>query len=225
MGSVEVRILSCRAPPTPGKSPFRPPTAAMNFDHFRYTLRAIVFDWLRMPDKSAEAYVESFRANPRDVRAARSIAWIHARKKRWAAAADWFDKALALEPEHADTWYNLGYAREQLGNPEGGLVALRRAVELNPKHDLAWYGIGMMHAHQGDHAAAAEALEQAATLQPMNGVAWYALGMARYHNNQPDKVEAVIRHLVDYEPQTAKRLIHDAQRSDLQDLVAHLPGR
>jgi hypothetical protein len=58
----------------------------------------------------------------------------------------------------------------------------------------------------------------------MNGAAWYALGMARHHNNEPEKVEAVIRHLVDHEPQTAKRLIKDAQRADLAQLVAHLPG-
>ena len=140
------------------------------------------------------------------------------------AAADWFDKAIPLEPEHADTWFNLGYAREQNGNRQGGMEAFRRAAELNPKHDRAWYGLGMILAHQGDHAAAAEVLERAAQLQPMNGAAWYALGMARHHNNEPEKVEAVIRHLVDHEPQTAKRLIQDAQRADLSHLVAHLPG-
>lgn len=195
----------------------------MNFDHFRFTLRAVLFEWLRQPDKALEAYVDSFRADPRDARAARSVAWIHAQQKRWAAAADWFDKALALEPEHADTWFNLGYAREQAGSREGGLEALRRATELNPKHDRAWYGVGMIHAHLGDHAAAAEALEQAARLQPMNGPAWYALGMARHHNNEPDKVEAVVRHLVEHEPQTARRLIQETERADLAHLVAHLP--
>ena len=196
----------------------------MNFDHFRYTVRAVLFEWLRQPEKALEAYVESFRADPRDIRAARSIAWIHAQQQRWTEAADWFDKALALEPEHADTWFNLGYAREQCGNRQGGQEAFGRAVELNPKHDRAWYGLGMIHAHLGEHAAAAEALEKSAHLQPMNGTAWYGLGMARHHNHEPDKVEAVVRHLVEYEPQTARRLIRDAERADLAELVAHLPN-
>jgi tetratricopeptide (TPR) repeat protein len=196
----------------------------MNFDHFRFTLRAIVFDWLRQPERALSAYVDSFRADPGDARAARSVAWIHAQKQRWAAAAEWFDKALEIEPEHADTWFNLGYAREHAGNRAGALEAFSRATELNPKHDRAWYGQGMIHAHQGEHAAAAEDLERAAQLQPMNGVAWYALGMARHHCNQPDRVEAVIRHLAEHEPQTAKRLIRDAERADLTHLVAHLPG-
>ena len=196
----------------------------MNFDHLRFTLRAVVMDWFRQHDKALEAYADSFRADPRDVRAARSVAWIHAQKKRWTAAADWFGKALELEPEHADTWFNLGYALEQGGDRPGALEAFRRVTELNPGHDRAWYGQGMIHAHRGDHAAAAEALERAAQLQPMNGAAWYALGMARHHCHEPGKVEAVIRHLADHEPQTAKRLIRDAERADLAHLVAHLPG-
>jgi tetratricopeptide (TPR) repeat protein len=196
----------------------------MNFDHFRFTLRAVAFEWLRQPERALSAYVDSFRADPGDVRAARSVAWIHAQKQRWADAAAWFDKALEIEPEHADTWFNLGYAREHSGNRAGALEAFSRASELNPKHDRAWYGQGMIHAHLGEHAAAAENLERAAQLQPMNGVAWYALGMARHHCNEPDRVEAVIRHLAEHEPQTARRLIRDAERADLAHLVAHLPG-
>jgi tetratricopeptide (TPR) repeat protein len=195
----------------------------MNFDHFRFTVRAVLFEWIRQPDKALEAYVDCLRADPTDVKAARSVAWIHAQKLRWTAAAEWFGKALELAPEHADTWFNLGYAREHAGNRQAALEAFGRAAELNPKHDRAWYGMGMIHAHLGDHAAAAEALEHAAELQPMNGAAWYALGMARLHNNEPDKVEVAIRHLADHEPQTAKRLIRDTERADLVHLVAHLP--
>ncbi len=196
----------------------------MNFDHFRNNLRAILFEWLRMPDQALGAYVECFRADPGDVRSARAAGWIHAQKQRWAAAADWFGKALALEGDHADTWFNLGYVREQAGDRDGALAAFQRTVELNPRHDRAWYGMGMLHAHRSDHAAAAAALKQAADLQPMNGAAWYALGMAHQHNHDPEAVEKIIHHLVDHDPQAAKRLIHDAERNDLAHLVAHLSG-
>ena len=191
----------------------------MNFDHFRFTLRAVVFDWLGQSERSQAAYVAAFSADPKDVRAARSIAWNHARQQRWQQAVHWFETALALEGEHADTWFNLAYVHEQQGDRDGAKAAFLRASALNPKHDRAWYGLGMICAHQGDHAAAAEALQHAAELQPMNGMAWYALGMARYHNRQPEQVETVIRHLALHEPQTAKRLIQDAERADLAHLV------
>jgi tetratricopeptide (TPR) repeat protein len=191
----------------------------MNFDRFRYTLRAVMFEYLRMPEKAIEAYQNSFRADPKDARCAASIAWIHAQKQRWAPAADWFRKALEIDGGNADAWFNLAYVLEQGGLSDEAGAAHRRAAELNPKHDRAWYGLGMILAKTGDHLAAAEAFQHSADLQPLNGVAWYALGMARFHANQPDEVEKVIRHLAAHEPQTAKRLVQDAQRPDLQGLL------
>lgn len=191
----------------------------MNYDHFRYNLRALMFEWLRQPDKAMAAYVECYRADPGDIRAARSIAWTLAQKQQWPAAAEWFQKALAIEADHADTWFNLGYVHEQGGNADGALEAFTKTAELNPKHDRAWYGMGMIHARKGDHAAAARALHEAAKLQPMNGNAWYALGMAHYHSNDPDQVQKTIEHCATHDPQTAKRLIQDAQRPDLAHLL------
>jgi len=196
----------------------------MNYDHFRYNLRALLFEWLRRPEQARAAYVECYRADPRDLRAARSIAWIDAQQQRWQSAAEWFEKAVAAEPDHADTWFNLGYVREQAGDVDGALAAFARVTELNPKHDRAWFGMGMIHAHKGDHTAAAEALRPAAKLQPMNGNAWYALGMAHYHCNDPDGVREAIEHCATHDPKTAKRLIRDAQRPDMAHLVEHLPG-
>ncbi len=193
----------------------------MNFDRFRFTLRGVLLEYLRMPEKAIEAYQWSFKADPGDARCAASIAWIHAQKQRWAAASEWFHKALAIQPENPDFWFNLAYVEEHGGQIEAAIASHQRTVELNPKHDRAWYGLGMIHAHRGDHAAAAEALQRSADLQPLNGVAWYALGMARYHANQPDQVEKVIRHLVVHEPQTAKRLVQDAQRPDLASLLPY----
>jgi tetratricopeptide (TPR) repeat protein len=197
----------------------------MNFDHFRFTARAVLLEWVRQPTRPWRPMSKPLRADPRDVRAARSVAWIHAAEKRWTAAVEWFGKALELEPEHADTWFNLGYAREHAGDRRRPWRRSGRAAELNPKHDRAWYGMGMIHAHMGDHAAAAEALDHAAELQPMNGAAWYALGMARHHNNEPDQVSRSSATWPMHEPQTAKRLIQDAERADLAHLVAHIQAR
>jgi tetratricopeptide (TPR) repeat protein len=193
----------------------------MNFDHFRYRLRATLFEWLRQPDRALAAWTAVHRADPQDVVAPLGIAWIHAQKKHWDKAAEWFERALAIRPDQADTWFNLGYAREQQGLQAAALTALARAVELNPKHDRAWYGMGMIHSRHGDPLAAAENLRHAADLQPMNGAAWYALGMAHYHANQPDQVAAVFEHCLTHDGPTAKRLAQDTQRPDL---VQRLPS-
>lgn len=191
----------------------------MNFDHWRFTLRGVLMEYLRRPDAAIEAHQLALKARPDDIKAVRSIAWLHAQARRWGQAAEWFERAAAQEPGHADTWFNLGYAREQQGDRPAALAAFRRATALNPRHDRAWYGQGMVHAHLGDHAAAAEALKQAAELQPMNGPAWYALGMAYHHANNPDEVKRVVAHCATHDPQTAKRLIQEANRPDLMGLL------
>jgi tetratricopeptide (TPR) repeat protein len=187
----------------------------MTFDQFRFTLRATIFEWLRLPERALAAWEGSYHANPSDLVAIRSIAWTHAQKARWPAAALWFERALQLDATHADSWFNLGYAHEKLGQPDAALAAFQRTTELNPKHDRAWYGLGMLHAQRGEHHSAADALRHAADLQPMNGAAWYALGMAHYHARQPEQVTTVIEHCLTHDRPTAKRLIQDAQRSDL----------
>jgi len=192
----------------------------MNFDHWRFTVRGVLMEYLRRPEAAIEAYREALRARPDDLKAVRSIAWLHAQSQRWDQAAEWLEKAAALEPEHADTWFNLGYARERHGDRPAALEAFRRATALNPRHDRAWYGQGMIHAHLGDHLAAAEALKQAAELQPMNGPAWYALGMAYHHANNPDAVRRVVEHCATHDPQAARRLIQEAERADLRGLLA-----
>ncbi len=194
----------------------------MNFDQFRFSLRATLCEWLHLSDQALEAWTEVRRINPSHLVAVRSIAWIQARKERWIEAAAGFEQAVALESTHADSWFNLGYARENIGQTDAAQAAFVRCTEINPHHDRAWYGQGMIHAHRGDHGAAAEALQRAAELQPMNGIAWYALGMAHYHNHAPESVEGVIRHLALNEPPTAKRLIRDTERADLTHLVEPL---
>jgi tetratricopeptide (TPR) repeat protein len=191
----------------------------MNYDQWRYNLRGTLFELLRQPQRAIDAYRESFRSNPRHAGTARTIAWLEARHERWAEAERWFRQAIELEPDDGDTWFNLGYVQDKGGRDADAIAWLRRAGELNPKNDRAWYGLGMLLARRGDHAGAAAALDQAAQLQPMNGLAWYALGMAWHHCNAPDKVEAVIRHTLTHDPQTAQRLVRDAGRSDLAHLL------
>lgn len=198
--------------------------AAVN-SRLRHILRAIVFDWLHQPERALAAYTEAFRAGTGDVRSARSIAWILGQQGRWRDAEAWLVRALEISGRHADTWFNLGYAREKSGNLQGALEAFRRATEIDPDHDLAWYGQGLLHVRMCDHATAALALSRAAKLNPMNGEVWYTLGLAWHRCNEPDRVKVVVEHCVLTAPAVACRLVKDTVRSDLIPLVAHLRER
>jgi tetratricopeptide (TPR) repeat protein len=186
----------------------------MNFDRVRHGLRGALFELLRQPERAQAAYLDCHRADPTHAGTLRMLGWMEARRERWAEAVQWYEKAIASEPEDASTWFNLGYVCDKGGMDEAAIKAMQRATELNPDNDRAWYGLGMLHARHGRHRDAAAALSEAGRLQPMNGLAWYALGMAWQHCNEPDKVAAVIEHTLIHDPQTAQRLIRDTGRSD-----------
>jgi Flp pilus assembly protein TadD len=186
----------------------------MNYDRVRHGLRGMLLNMLGQREGALAAYRDSLAADPNHAETLRTLGWLEAQQERWTEAEAWLARAVEREPDDAPTWFNLAYARDKGGMDDAAIVAFQRATELNPKNDRAWYGLGMLHARHGRHADAAAALTEASKLQPMNGLAWYALGMAWHHCNEPDKVAAAIEHTLSYDPQTAKRLIHDAERSD-----------
>jgi tetratricopeptide (TPR) repeat protein len=186
----------------------------MNFDRVRHAWRGVLFNLLKQPEHALQAYRDSHRADPHHVGTLRMLGWMEAQREHWAEAVRWFEKAVEIEPDDANTWFNLGYARDKGGMDDAAISAMQRATGLNPNNDRAWYGLGMLHARQGRHRDAAAALSEAGRLQPMNGMAWYALGMAWQHCNEPDKVAAVIEHTLTHDPQTAQRLIRDTERGD-----------
>ena len=143
--------------------------------------------------------------------------------KRWEMAESWFEQVLAVHPEDADTWFNLGFVREHAGKAEAAIAAFGEAVRLKPAQDRAWYGKGLAHARLGQHDAAADALREAASLQPMNGNAYYQWGMALHHAHRPDEVKAVVEKLVSFDPKRAKQLALDTERADLMHLIPELP--
>jgi len=195
----------------------------MNFEHWRNYARGWVFHFLGREDRAFEAYSTAFRINSQDVRSARHLAAIAAKRKNYAVAEKWFEAALALTPDDGPNWFNLGFVREAAGRPTQAIDAFREAVRLVPAQDRAWYGMGLAHARLGQHAEAAAALEKVVELQPMSGEGFYQLGMAYHHANRPDDVAKIVKRLVGFEPKLARRLVRDTERTDLMKFIPELP--
>ena len=155
-------------------------------------------------------------------RCSNRIAYILAGLEQYAEAEPYFHAVLRGEPDNAVAHFNLGYGYDKRGQFENAVAEFREATRLNPKIDRAWYGLGLAHAALGQHEEAARALHEAATLQPMNPHAWYQLGMAYHTLHKPEKVQEVAMHLLRFDPRMTRRLILDAERSDLAHLVKDL---
>ncbi len=195
----------------------------MNYEQWRHYARGWLLHFFGREEGAFAAYSTAFRINPQDVRSARHLAAIAAKKKNFAVAEKWFEVALALTPDDGANWFNLGYVREHMGKSQEAITAFGEAVRLVPTQDMAWYGMGLAHARLGQHDAAVTALEKVVELQPMSGEGFYQLGMAYHHANRPDNVKVIVKRLVKFEPKRAKKLVHDAGRADLVSLIPELP--
>ena len=108
----------------------------------------------------------------------------------YAAAHAALARAVVLRPDHADSWFNLGYARRHLGDYTGALAAYGSALA----HGLA--GAEAAHVnraiilsnHLGKMAECASELQQAIALNADFLPAWLNLG--ELHEDQGDAAAA-----------------------------------
>ena len=99
----------------------------MDFEHWRHYARAWLLHFFGREEQAFNEYAAAYRLRPDDVQAARHLAFIAARKKRFAVAEKWFIETLRLAPEDADSHFNLGFTREEMGKPREAVARLPRS--------------------------------------------------------------------------------------------------
>jgi tetratricopeptide (TPR) repeat protein len=115
-----------------------------------------------------------------------------------------FEKAVALYPNYADAWANLGKLHLQKQAIEPARAALRKAVETDPKLVAPWVELGILAARDGQWKESAEFLDRAVKLDPVDfPQAWYADAVAHYNLKNYDAAEKSAREAVRLDPRHA----------------------
>ena len=79
-----------------------------------------------------------------------------------------YDKALELNPDYANAYYNRGVAKGKLGDYKGAIEDFDKAIALNPNYADAYYNRGLARRDLGDHKGAEEDFAKAAELRNAN---------------------------------------------------------
>jgi adenylate cyclase len=97
-------------------------------------------------------------------------------------AANFADRALKLDPNHAWAWMRRGYGQVYLGNPEEGLKAFEQSARLSPLDPFGFnvhLGMGLAHFAAGRPEKGIELARQALAERP--GLTWPYRDLATYY--------------------------------------------
>jgi Flp pilus assembly protein TadD len=98
-------------------------------------------------------------------------------KGAFAEAVEYYEKAVELNPSHADSVNNLGAALLELGQIRDAEQCFCQAIAMKPGNPDAYVNLGALQAGIGDLAGSEDSLRQALKLKPNNLDARVNLGM------------------------------------------------
>jgi tetratricopeptide (TPR) repeat protein len=89
-------------------------------------------------------------------------------KHDWPAARAAYKEMLALEPQNALAWANLGAVEEQAQQLDQAIACFEASTHFNSALIQSWTALGLIHAKRGDHYAAISALSRAVHENPLD---------------------------------------------------------
>jgi len=97
-----------------------------------------------------------------------------------------FERVIAIVPDFAEGYYNLGLTHLQIGNPDAAITMMEKAIELKKDFLEAYFGIGQAYMMKEEEDKAIEAFRKAITVIPDDANAYLNLGIMYFNYNKYD---------------------------------------
>jgi tetratricopeptide (TPR) repeat protein len=116
-------------------------------------------------------------------------------------AAKEFEKAVAVYPQYADAWVQLGKLRIEKHSIAAGREAFAKAMECDPKVVTPYIELGILAATDANWQESSKFLDRAVELDPVDyPQAWYADAVANFNLGKYDAAEKSARAAVKLDP-------------------------
>ena len=96
----------------------------------------------------------------------------------YAKAVAFFEKAVGIDPNYAEAWYQVGYCYGMLSRHKESLEASKKAAQLRPRWSETYINIGASSYALKNYEEAADAYRQATKLNPYKAEIQYSLGLS-----------------------------------------------
>lgn len=121
----------------------------------------------------------------------------------YAKAAPLFEKAVAIDPEYAEAWYQAGYAYGMLGKHDLALDASKKAAQLRPRWSETYINIGASNYALKNFDDAVKAYMQAARLNPYKAEIQLSLGLSLNKLGRTDEEILAYKRAIELKPDFA----------------------
>ncbi|MEZ5304702.1 MAG: tetratricopeptide repeat protein [Verrucomicrobiales bacterium] len=136
---------------------------------------------------------------------------------RFPEAQRWFERALAIDPEHAQSLNNLGAVLQQSGDRFGAEASYRSASAADPAYAAPLQNLGVLLLKSGRADEAVGPLAKLVDLTPDDAEAWRTYGAALAEKGGFSDAEAAYRKALALEPDDAAAPIALAKISLLRE--------
>ena len=122
----------------------------------------------QMADKMTAPLIEKLKTNPNDTKILIQIAGLYNKAHQFKDAADYYGKALRLDPKNVDTRNEMASCLYYTGDADGAIAQLQQSLKTDPGNVNALFNLGMVRwKGKKDSRGAIAAWQQLLKANPM----------------------------------------------------------
>jgi YVTN family beta-propeller protein len=116
------------------------------------------------------------------------------------------DKSIELNPRNIDSWYNKGFALNNLGEYEKAIKCYDRVIEIDPDYFPVWNLKGNALNYLGKFQEAIKSYQQVLEKDPQNIIAFYNKGLALNNLGEYEKAINCYDRVIEIDPENIDAL-------------------